>query len=286
MSAATPQNVEIIHAPRSLKARVLKMALFEKKVPFQETRLNIFALEDLKPLKGKVLLPDEEVLYVRDKRPIVDFSSIVADLEHAAPQPPLFPAPDKHALHDEWMKKLQALPIMQLAHEYPGTFKRLGLLATETHRLEKIREFQRRKQGNSEFLEQKKKHAVSLIKFLKEKQNSQEISRELFNFLGDLEQALVGKDYLVSYAPCLADYMCACVLHFLKESGLASLWQGGKYPRVSIFYSRFSKRPSFQQACLSPLESRETRELIVRGIVMYTLEFIGSLIRSNTRKPS
>ncbi len=260
--------IHLYHAPRSIKTRIVKMVLLEKKVPFEQHRVNVYTFEDLRPVYKNYIVPDMDVLYVREGKAIRDFYAIFDDIESFAPEPVLMPADEEEkAIQQEWLDCFDSLPLLELTNEFPDEIRRVGLLSAQEARITQLEKAVNARPDQAQAFQEKIEDAKRVIKILNSHVDNRELSRALFDVLGRLEEALVGKNFLSGSKPGLADIVWACTLHFLKESGLSGMWMGGKYPRIAMFYSRFANRPSFKSACLEHSHSKDNAELVLRGVL-------------------
>ncbi len=256
------------HGPRSLKAEILKVVLFEKQCDFEDRKVNTYKLADLKPLKGKHVLIDNEILYQRGEVVLSEFPAILADIEETCPTPRLMPLETQDlAVQEKWLDYIDNLPMVELLYDQTGVLIRNGLIKAYEGRLQKLDQACKNRQQFEESYKQSVSYGKRMLSVLNDKYDDYVVSQKLFEFLNNMEAALLGKNYLTGSEPLLADFVIAVSLHSLKEAGLSGMWQGGKFPRVSMFYSRFLHRESFYKVCLERGSIREDLFLASLGAV-------------------
>jgi glutathione S-transferase len=261
-------DIVFFHGPRSLDAKILKVVLLEKKCDFEARKVNSYKMGDLRPVNGKHILPDGGVLYRHGNVVLEDFMEIIEDLEKAYPSPIMLPEDEQgQAVQEKWLEYIYNLPMIELLHDQTGFIIRNGLKAVYEHRIERLEHAAKSRPQFAEGYTKNIEYAKRMLAVLNDKYDDYTVSQKLFEFLNNMEAALLGKNYLTGDNPKLMDFIIAVSLHSLKEAGLAGMWQGGKFPRVSMFYSRFSGRPSFAKVCLEKNSLAEDLYLARRSVV-------------------
>src|SRR3989339_667134 len=261
-------DIVFFHGPRSLDAKILNVVLLEKKCDFEARKVNSYKMGDLRPLYGSHILADGGVLYCHGGVVLSDFTEIMADVEKTYPSPKLVPDNEQgQAVQEKWLEYIYNLPMIELLHDQTAFIIRNGLKAVYEYRIEKLEHAAKHRPQFSEGYKKNIEYCKRMLAVLNDKYDDYTISQKLFEFLNNMEAALLGKNYLTGETPMLMDFIIAVSLHTLKDAGLAGMWQGGKFPRVSMFYSRFLNRPSFAKVCMEKNNLAEDLYLARRAAI-------------------
>lgn len=263
-------DVIFYHSPHSTRARILKVVLSEKGAEFEARQVNVYKMHDLKPpIKGGKVMVDGGLLYIRDDRALSEISDILDDIESAYPSPPLSTDdPVGSTVQEKWLEYIDNVPIVELINGQIGVPIRSGLIAVYERRKKALERAIASMPEHEKEFDESQAFASRVLDVLKGRYDDYIISQRFFEFLNNMEAALLGRDYLSGNTPLMADFAIAVSLHSLKEAGLASMWQGGKFPRVSMFYYRFLSRPGFTEICKDKTSLPETLFFVGAGTML------------------
>ncbi len=261
-------EIVFYHSPRSLKGKILEVILLEKKCDYEARKVNTYKMSDLKPIRSNHILVDEQLVFCHGRTVIEDFYEILSYLEEKFPLPSMIPEDDKgKAVQEKWLEYIESVPMIELLYDQTGFPIRSGFISIYERRLQKLEAASKAKPKFAAGYQKSIEGGRKVLAVLNDEEDGYSVSQKLFEFLNNMEAALLGKDYFTGSRPVLVDYVIAASLHALKTAGLAGMWQGGKFPRVSMFYSRFMKNKNFSQVCLEKEPIREDIYLAFTGLM-------------------
>ena len=231
--------LKLYNAAHSTCSQKVRICLAEKKLPFEDIKLDIGkAKQHLKPDYLKIN-PNGVVPTLVDDGEVVTDSSVICEyLEEKYPQVKL--SPDnlvERARMRAWMRFLEEVPTaavrvpsfnMGFLPRYEGmdrnTFE--GVEAD----IRPIRKQFYRRMGPGGFRDEDVRASFE----------------QIGNTCARMSAALEQGPWLLGQQYSLADIIVAPLIDRMNDLGMSEIWTG-KYPRVTDWYARMQARPAFQQ---------------------------------------
>ncbi len=231
--------LKLYNAAHSTCSQKVRICLAEKKLPFEDIKLDIGKAKDhLKPDYLKIN-PNGVVPTLVDDGEVVTDSSVICEyLDEKYPQVKL--SPDnliERARMRAWMRFLEEVPTaavrvpsfnMGFLPRYEGmdrnTFE--GVEAD----IRPIRKQFYRRMGPGGFRDEDVRASYE----------------QIGNTCARMSAALEQGPWLLGQQYSLADIIVAPLIDRMNDLGMSEIWTG-KYPRVTDWYARMQARPAFQQ---------------------------------------
>ena len=230
----------LYNAAHSTCSQKVRLCLAEKKLPFEEIKLDLGAGKDhLKPDYLKLNPNGVVPTLVDDGRPITDSSVICEYLDERYPDVRL--TPDdlvERARMRAWMRFLEEVPTaavrvpsfnMAFLPRFAGLDR--GRFLEEQADIRPLRKHFYRRMGPSGF----------------KKEDVEASLEQLGNTWTRMEQALVEGPWLLGARYSLADIVVTPLIDRMWDLGYAPLWEA-KHPRVAEWYERIRARPAYRDA--------------------------------------
>jgi glutathione S-transferase len=236
----TNDMLVLYNAPHSTCSQKVRLCLAEKKLPFEEIKLDLGAGKDhLKPDYLKLNPNGVVPTLVDDGRPIIDSSVICEYLDERYPDPRL--TPDdlvERARMRAWMRFLEEVPTaavrvpsfnMAFLPRFTG-LDHDSFLAEQAD-IRPLRKHFYRRMGPTGF----------------KKADVEASLEQLGNTWARMENALAEGPWLLGARYSLADIVVAPLIDRMWDLGYANLWET-KHPRVAEWYERIRARPAYRHA--------------------------------------
>jgi len=231
--------LKLYNAAHSTCSQKVRICLAEKKLPFEDIKLDIGkAKEHLKPEYLKINPNGVVPTLVDDGRAIIDSSVICEYLEERYPQVKL--SPDDlvdRARMRAWMRFIEEVPTaaVRVPSFNMGFLPRYEGMDQDTFRgveadIRPIRKHFYRRMGPNGFREEDVLASYE----------------QIANTCGRMNAALESGPWLIGKQYTLADIIVTPLIDRMNDLGLSDIWEK-KYPRVSDWYGRMRARPAFQQ---------------------------------------
>ena len=230
----------LYNAPHSTCSQKVRLCLAEKKLPFEEIKLDLGAGKDhLKPDYLKLNPNGVVPTLVDDGRPITNSSVICEYLDERYPDVRL--TPDdlvERARMRAWMRFLEEVPTaavrvpsfnMAFLPRFAGLDRDRFL--EEQADIRPLRKHFYRRMGPSGF----------------KKEDVEASLEQLGNTWTRMEKALVEGPWLLGARYSLADIVVTPLIDRMWDLGYAPLWEA-KHPRVAEWYERIRARPAYRDA--------------------------------------
>jgi glutathione S-transferase len=228
----------LYNAAHSTCSQKVRICLAEKKLPFEDIKLDIGkGKEHLKPDYLKLNPNGVVPTLVDDGAVIIDSSVICEYLDEKYPQVRLTPDdPVKRAAMRAWMRFIEEVPTaavrvpsfnMGFLPRYEGLDRQQ--FEAQQSDIRPIRKHFYRRMGPSGF---KKEDVEASIE-------------QLTNTARRMNDALAKGPWLVGEQYTLADIIVAPLIDRMADLGYADIWED-KFPRVTDWYERIQARPAFQ----------------------------------------
>jgi glutathione S-transferase len=228
----------LYHAPASVCAMKVRLALTEKALPWDGEMLDLRRGDqfdrEYRKLNPNAVVPT----LVHDGRVIVESTVIIEYLDEAFPSPQLMSAEPYHrAVARLWMKKIDdylhgACATLTFAIAFRGVL------------LRKTREEREARFAAipDPAMRERQRQAVT---YGIEAPDGPPALRSFDKFIGEMEDALARSPYLAGDAYSLADVATTPYVHRGEILAMDRLW-GGRRPHVADWYARMRERPSFE----------------------------------------
>jgi glutathione S-transferase len=230
----------LYNAPHSTCSQKVRLCLAEKKLPFDEIKLDLGAGKDhLKPDYLKLNPNGVVPTLVDDGRPITDSSVICEYLDERYPDVRL--TPDdlvERARMRAWMRFLEEVPTaavrvpsfnMAFLPRFAGLDRDRFL--EEQADIRPLRKHFYRRMGPGGF----------------KKEDVEASLEQLGNTWTRMEKALAEGPWLLGAQYSLADIVVTPLIDRMWDLGYAPLWET-KHPRVAEWYERIRARPAYRDA--------------------------------------
>lgn len=231
--------LKLYNAAHSTCSQKVRICLAEKKLPFEDIKLDIGkAKQHLKPDYLKIN-PNGVVPTLVDDGEVVTDSSVICEyLEEKYPQVKL--SPDnliERARMRAWMRFLEEVPTaavrvpsfnMGFLPRYEG-MDRAAFEGIEAD-IRPIRKQFYRRMGPGGFRDEDVRASFE----------------QIGNTCARMSAALEQGPWLLGHQYSLADIIVAPLIDRMNDLGMSEIWTG-KYPRVTDWYARMQARPAFQQ---------------------------------------
>ncbi|MGD9766570.1 MAG: glutathione S-transferase family protein [Pseudolabrys sp.] len=231
--------LKLYNAAHSTCSQKVRICLAEKKLPFEDIKLDIGkAKQHLKPDYLKIN-PNGVVPTLVDDGEVVTDSSVICEyLEEKYPQVKL--SPDnlvERARMRAWMRFLEEVPTaavrvpsfnMGFLPRYEG-MNRNTFEGVEAD-IRPIRKQFYRRMGPGGFRDEDVRASFE----------------QIGNTCARMSAALEHGPWLLGQQYSLADIIVAPLIDRMNDLGMSEIWTG-KYPRVTDWYARMQARPAFQQ---------------------------------------
>ena len=262
-----------------LDARTALACLVEKGVTTPNQRMiDTYGSEDLKPIFGDTYLPDHLAILEHKGIATTGSYNIAKYLDRQIAQNTLVPkSDDAVSIHNEWVQKAADLPVQAFFLASQNTVKKRGMLESFEKRLKQIENVMAKDPKNKALWQEKASYARHVINILSaDVGHINTYATPFFDAMKDLEHALFSRDYLCGSDIYYVDILWASVLQAMSVMGQAKMWQGGKFPRVSIFFNKMQKRPGMS-ADLKEHAHYDTVKLFAKGGLFMLREKIKSI---------
>jgi glutathione S-transferase len=227
--------LELLNNPYSTCSQKVRLTLYEKGIPFTDTRLDFRKKEHLSDAYLK-LNPNGVVPTLLDEgRPIVDSSVIMEYLDEQFPDHPLAPTdPYGRAQVRAWLRFLEEVPTTAIrVPSFNKVFVRHSRDMSEEDRAEnaKIRPLRKhfyQKMGRDGFDDTEYQASLDRLR--------QTVER--------METALSEHDWLVGDSITLADFCVVPTIDRMEDLGLADIWSD--LPGVTRWWAAIRARPAYE----------------------------------------
>ncbi len=238
--------------PASLCSQKVRLALAEKRVPYENQLIDIeLRLENFEPwylrLNPRGVVPT----LVHGDRVVTDSALIIRYIDEAFEGPPLIPeGSDERECMEQWIEQQDRLRMREL------TFASLrGVMGMALRKISmplRVAKLRRLRDANPDLAKRYEAKIEDVRQWrasIASRSEIAEIRNDLESVLRRVEEQLGKTRYLAADTYSLADVAWTCILARLKMLGLAaSLWGDGRFPLVASYYERLRQRPSFAQA--------------------------------------
>lgn len=226
--------LELLNNPYSTCSQKVRLTLYEKCIPFTDTRLDFRKREHLTPAYLK-LNPNGVVPTLLDHgRPVIDSSVIMEYLEDIYPDPPLAPAdPYGRAQIRAWMRYIEEVPTTAIrVPSFNKIFVRHSRDLSDVDRLENaavrpLRKHFYQKMGRDGFDDGEYDASVERLRQTLERMNL----------------ALAEHDWLAGKSLTLADYCVVPTIDRMDDLGLGNMWSD--LPGVGRWWAAIKARPAY-----------------------------------------
>src|SRR4051812_36474996 len=229
-----PRGLALLNAPASTCSQKVRMALFEKNLPWSDVRIDLRANEHLEDwylaLNPNAVVPT----LVHDGRVVLDSSVINEYLDEVFPRVPLVPAdPYERARMRAWKAYIDEVPTPAIRVPSFNAFilKQWGTLSDaqfeQSVEARTVRKHFYRKMGRAGF----------------GKEDMQEALDRLRQTLERMEKSLKEGPWVNGGQLTIADLALVPTVVRLEDLRLARLWSD--LPGVADWYARIRARPSF-----------------------------------------
>lgn len=226
-------ELELLNNPYSTCSQKVRLTLFEKGIPFMDTRIDFRSRQHLSPEYLRLNPNGVVPTLLADGRPVIDSSVIMEFLDETHPAVPLTPAePHARARMRAWMRYIEEVPTAAIrVPSFNRVFVRhyAGLsdeeLAANAEARPLRRDFYRR-MGREGF--SRDEHDASLDRL------RQTVER--------MDAALAADPWLCGDALTLADLCVVPTIDRMEDLGLAGLWSG--LPHVGRWWAAIRARPA------------------------------------------
>jgi len=245
--------LKLYNAPHSTCSQKVRICLHEKRLPFEDIRLDLGKAKDqLKPEYLKLNPNGVVPTLVDDGDVIIDSSVICEYLDEKYPSPRL--APDDvvaRARMRAWMRYLEEVPTaaVRVPSFNMGFLPRFAGLNEQQFRAEQsdirpVRKHFYRRMGTTGFKRADVEAALEQID----------------STCARMEKALKRGPWLMGSQYTIADIVVTPSIDRMADLGYAKIWDG-KYPRVTDWYARMQARPAFQATYYKGTRMSETYTL-------------------------
>jgi glutathione S-transferase len=228
--------IELYHSPVSTCSQKVRMALWEKALPWQE---RVISFQKNDHLSDWYLAINENGVVpslVHDGRTVIDSSVINEYLDDVFPEKPLRPRePLQLAKMREWRQFIDEVPTVAIRYpSFNAAFVHIWAeMSDEEHRryvdMRPLRKHFYRQMGRDGFPKQDVDAALEMLRMTAER----------------MQKALSATAWLSGDEFSLADISMMPNIVRMEDLGLAHLW--ADLPRVSDWYARLQSRPSFER---------------------------------------
>lgn len=226
--------LELLNNPYSTCSQKVRLTLYEKGIPFTDTRLDFRKKEHLSPEYLK-LNPNGVVPTLLDNgRPVVDSSVIMEYLDEQYPDMPLAPAdPYGRAQVRAWLRYLEEVPTTAIrVPSFNKVFVRHSRNLSDADRAENaavrpLRKHFYQKMGRDGFDDAEYQASLDRLR--------QTLER--------MEAALVQHDWLAGDALTLADFCVVPTIDRMEDLKLGALWSD--LSGVQRWWTAIRARPAY-----------------------------------------
>ncbi len=267
------EKLEIYYLDGSLNALILKLVLREKKIPFVWHCYALCSAQEFKPLDTGRFLKEGEFLVRGSGTESTDFWEILKGSEEIKPSPPLIPeSSEGQETNSRWLERFSEMPQRELEIEQTQGLQKYGLLQVYKARLRKLEASLKKYPEHAEDIQHNIQCTRRYLQLLAGKTDDIASNQKVFEFFNALEQSLLGRNFLTGAKPVQADFAIGVFLFSLEAAGLRKMWQGGKFPRVSMYYSRMKTRESVARLIEESRAEKQKLSLAVKGMCVYVSE--------------
>lgn len=226
--------LELLNNPYSTCSQKVRLTLYEKGIPFTDTRLDFRKKDHLTPAYLKLNPNGVVPTLLDDGRPVIDSSVIMEYLDEEYPDHPLAPA-DAYgrARVRAWLRYLEEVPTTAIrVPSFNKVFVRHSRDMTEEDRAENaeirpLRKHFYQKMGRDGFDDMEYQASLDRLR--------QTLER--------MEAALTQHDWLVGNALTLADFCVVPTIDRMDDLGLGDLWSD--LPGVTRWWSAIQARSAY-----------------------------------------
>lgn len=226
--------LELLNNPYSTCSQKVRLTLYEKGIPFTDTRLDFRKKEHLTAEYLKINPNGVVPTLLDDGRPVVDSSVIMEYLEEAYPDVPLSPA-DAYgrAKVRAWLRFIEEVPTTAIrVPSFNKVFVRHSRDLSEKDRAENanvrpLRKHFYRKMGKDGFADDEYDASLDRLR----------------QTLDRMEAALTDQEWLAGPNLTLADFCVVPTIDRMQDLGLGHLW--ADLPGVQRWWAAIQTRPAF-----------------------------------------
>ena len=233
-------TLELLHTPVSTCSQKVRMALYEKGLPWTSRLINLRVYEHLTPEYLKLNPNGVVPTLLHDGGTIVDSSVINEYLEDVFPEHPLRPAEPRALAHMRaWRQYIDEVPTTAIRVPSFQLFIRRSLPDGEAF------------DAHAERLPLRKHFYGKMREGGFSQKDQAEAEERLRQAIDRMESALAdGRPWLCGEMFTLADISIMPSIVRLEDLGIARLW--ADCPHVTQWYARLQARPAFALAYASP----------------------------------
>jgi glutathione S-transferase len=231
--------IELYQLDYSTCSQKVRICLAEKDIEWVNRPVNTRANEHLTPEYLKLNPNGVVPTMVHDGQVILDSSVMCEYLDEVFPQKPLTPKdPVGRAHMRAWMRFLEEVPTaaIRVPSFHMSLAKRFNSLDEDQFH----RDHADKRTIRKHFYHRMGTHGFS------EREVSDSLE-QLRMTLQRMEKALIDKPWLVGDDFTIADIIVIPTIDRMNDLGLSKMWEGS-FPRVTDWYARVRKRPSFDKA--------------------------------------
>lgn len=226
--------LELLNNPYSTCSQKVRLTLYEKDIPFTDTRLDFRKKEHLSPEYLKLNPNGVVPTLLDDGRPVVDSSVIMEYLDEAYPERRLTP-PDAYgrAQVRAWLRFIEEVPTTAIrVPSFNKAFVRHSSGLSDEDRAENanirpLRKHFYRKMGRKGFADEEYDASLDRLR----------------QTLARMQGALADHEWLTGGALTLADYCVVPTIDRMQDLGLDDLWTD--LPGVQRWWAAIRARPAF-----------------------------------------
>lgn len=228
--------LHLYHSPYSTCSQKVRLALFEKGLPFEKTELHFWKGEHLSP-KYLEINPNGVVpSLVHDGAPVIDSSVIVEYLDEVYPEHSLSPdTPLERARMRAWLRYLEEVPTVAIR---VPSFNRVFVGLREDLTPDQLEQEAEKRPLRKKFYQDMGRKG-----FGKDRYDAS--LDQLKQTIARMEAALEAQDWLCGDKMTLADICVIPTIDRMQDLGLSDLWDDA--PNVSRWWAAVQARDSFQQ---------------------------------------
>ncbi|MDP4594310.1 MAG: glutathione S-transferase family protein [Beijerinckiaceae bacterium] len=249
----------LYHHGSSVCAAKVRFALDEKKLAWEGSYLDILAGEQFSPEYLKINPRAMVPALVHDGRTILESTVICEYLEQVFPDNPVYPAdPYDRAQARIWTKAVD--------EDLHPSCSAITYVASHRHAIRK------NVKGFEDFLNAPSNESVETRKrkwqWIEKGFEAPDIAdrvRLYDRYLHLMEDALAASPWLAGEQFSIADIALTPYVNRLDMLSMQGLWQGGRLPHVTEWFSKIRARPAFRPALLGWIPAALANDLACNG---------------------